>query len=123
MKKALVLSLLFFSAIAFSQVKEIKGQVLDAEYNNEPLAFANVKVQGMDLETITDENGNYHLELAPGSYNLEIGFIGYETRSVPAEIKVSSNLTQLDPVTLQSQRLDDDYGLSPSDNSTASRKD
>ena len=61
MKNALLMSLLFFSAIAFSQVKEIKGQVLDAEYNNEPLAFANVKVQGMDLETITDENGNYHL--------------------------------------------------------------
>ena len=123
MRQVLLLSLLFFSAIAFSQVKEIKGQVLDAEFNNEPLAFANVKVQGMDLETITDENGNYRLELAPGSYNLEIAFIGYETRLVPAEIEGSAGLTQLDPVTLQSQQLGGDYGMSLSDNNTASRQD
>ena len=123
MRHALVLSLLFFSSIAFSQVTEIQGQVLDAEFNNEPLAFANVKVQGLDLETITDENGNYRLQLTPGSYNLEIAFIGYKTRLIPAEIGVSAEHTQLDPVTLQSKEYGSDYGSSVTENSTASRQE
>jgi hypothetical protein len=57
MKNFIVIGLLFVASISFAQVSQINGQVLDAEFNEEPLAFAEVKVKGLDLATFTDENG------------------------------------------------------------------
>jgi hypothetical protein len=123
MKKLFTLTLFLFSALAYCQTTEISGQVLDAEFNKEPLAFAEVKVQGLDIQAITDEKGNYTLELAPGSYNLEFAFIGYESRLVSAEVEVKSKHLQLDPVVLEGKKYRVDYDLTLSDNTEAPKQE
>ena len=109
------------ASMAFSQGVQISGQVLDAEFNNEPLAFAEVRVNGLELATITDENGRYELELTPGNYSLEIGFIGYETRLVPAEVSSDAE-TRLEPVILESKKYEGTPGLL-TENSLVSREE
>lgn len=121
MKSFLTIGFLFLASIAFSQGVQISGQVLDAEFDNEPLAFAEVKVAGLELAAITDENGNYELELVPGTYSLEIGFIGYETRLISAEIVRDEDI-RLDPVVLESKKFEGTPGL-VTENSLVSREE
>ena len=109
--KITFISLFFLiAATAFGQQLELKGQILDSEFNNEPLAFANVKVKGLDLEAVSDENGNYKLELTPGAYTLEVEFIGYETQLISDVIVAMSDL-ELDPVVLGARRMKKDINL------------
>lgn len=107
--------LFFITAIGFSQQVNLKGKVLDSEFNNEPLAFAHVKVQGLDLEAVSDENGIYELSLTRGSYTLEVEFIGYESELI-SDVKVEASGLKLDPVALGARRMKKDMSVALSDN-------
>lgn len=72
-----VLSLFGIQA-SFAQSK-ITGQVLDE--SSEPLIGASVKVKGTTIGMPTDINGNFQLDVAPGS-TLEVSYLGYATREV-----------------------------------------
>jgi outer membrane cobalamin receptor len=64
---------------AQSTVK-IHGRVVDEE-TGQPLAGANVLVQGTGYGAVTDENGMYRIEdLFVGEYSLQASYLGYETR-------------------------------------------
>ena len=108
----LVFGLLVYS-FGFSQVKSIHGSVLDGDYNKEPLAFANVKVKGLDIKVETSLNGAFELKLLEGTYILVIDFIGY----VPIEIEevvVSKTHVILNPVVLSA--LKPTYDLAAASN-------
>jgi len=83
MKKIIyTLILLIIYLSAFSQKGIIKGKVFNA-FNNEPLPFVNVAIQGTAIGIISDENGNYQLtNIQSGLYNISASFIGYETKTV-----------------------------------------
>lgn len=72
-----VLSLFGIQA-SFAQSK-ITGQVLDE--SSEPLIGASVKVKGTTIGMPTDINGNFQLDVAPGS-TLEVSYLGYATHEV-----------------------------------------
>ena len=114
MKNVFATLLFLITATAFSQQVDLKGQVLDSEFNNEPLAFANVKVKGLDIEAISDENGYYMLALTPGSYTLEVEFIGYESRLIN-DVIVKENDVVLDPVVLGARRMKKDINVASDD--------
>lgn len=46
----------------------------------------NVKVKGKDTGTITDIDGNYHLQAAPNDI-LVVSYIGFITQEVPVKIE------------------------------------
>lgn len=113
--KYLIATFLFLvTATAFAQQVDLRGQVLDSEFNNEPLAFANVKVKGLDLEAVSDENGFYELALTPGSYTLEVEFIGYESQMI-TDVMVDALDLQLDPVVLGARRMKKDLSVALTD--------
>lgn len=114
MKNVIAAVLLLITATAFSQQVHLKGQVLDSEFNNEPLAFAKVKVKGLDLEVFSDEKGYYALALTPGSYTLEVEFIGYEPQLISDVIVEAADL-ELDPVVLGARKMKKDIGVAFSD--------
>jgi|SRR5690606_7102781 len=64
--------------------KSYKGEVVDAS-SNRPLVFANINVEGTNISTITNTEGNFLLkvpeEITDG--NLLISFLGYRTKSLP----------------------------------------
>ena len=114
MKNVITALVFLITATAFAQQVDLKGQVLDSEFNNEPLAFANVKVKGLDLGAISDENGYYTLALTPGSYTLEVEFIGYESQVI-SEVIVEAADLELDPVVLGARRMKKDINVALSE--------
>ena len=54
----------------FAQDLTVNGKVLDGAFDNQPLAFANVKVKDLDISVETDIDGSYQLNLLKGRYTL-----------------------------------------------------
>lgn len=73
----------------FAQNGTVTGTILDKEFNNEPLPFANIVIKGTKQGTSTDENGKYSISLKPGNYTLVIGYLGYETKEIPFTLKAN----------------------------------
>lgn len=121
MKFSISIFLFFLTANVLGQQVELKGQVLDSEFNNEPLAFAQVKVKGLDLETTSDENGKYTLALTPGTYTLEVEFIGYETELI-RDVELRKDGAEMNPVVLKSRRFQEEIGVAFSDEEVGASK-
>ena len=73
----------------FAQNGTVTGTILDKEFNNEPLPFANIVIKGTKQGTSTDENGKYSISLKPGNYTLVIEYLGYETKEIPFTLKAN----------------------------------
>ncbi|MQP51273.1 MULTISPECIES: TonB-dependent receptor [unclassified Flavobacterium] len=89
MKLRFLLLSLFFATAMFAQNGTVTGTILDKEFNNEPLAFANIVIKGTKQGTSTDENGKYSISLKPGNYTIVIGYLGYETKEIAFTIKAN----------------------------------
>ena len=89
MKFKLLIVTILFSMFCMAQKATVTGLVLDKEYQDEPMAFANVTVKGTIKGTSTNENGKFTLSLDPGSYTIVIGFLGYKTLEFPITLKAN----------------------------------
>lgn len=94
MKQFLTLIALYISAFTFAQTGSVTGTLTDKEYNDEPLAFANVIIKGTTKGTTSDFDGIYILEnLEPGEYIIQFSFVGYETQEIPTTIVANETVT------------------------------
>ena len=72
------------------------GKLIDKEFNDEPLAFANVLIKGTTTGTTSDFDGIYQFnDLSPGTYTLIYSFIGYKTQEIVIEV-VADKVTNVD---------------------------
>ncbi|WP_339900920.1 TonB-dependent receptor [uncultured Cyclobacterium sp.] len=97
MKKYLLSTLLFFSFLTlYAQEGVIQGKVLNP-INNDPIPFANIIVQGLEVGAVSDLEGNYVISgLEPGLYNVKASFVGFKSKTV-FEVQVTkANAVQLD---------------------------
>lgn len=100
-----------FSAVAQSQRGEVTGTVIGS--NGEPLIGAVVTVKGTSRGVSTDADGKFTLAAAPGSV-LQVSYVGEQTQEVRVgsqknyEIRLSSNLTDLDEVVVTALGLKKD---------------
>ncbi|MFI1744514.1 TonB-dependent receptor domain-containing protein [Thalassobellus sediminis] len=88
MKKFILLFILFTATLTYAQnTGSVTGTLTDKEYNNEPLAFANVLIKGTTTGTTSDFDGLYSFEnLDAGDYTLVYSFVGYETQEITVTI-------------------------------------
>lgn len=96
MKKTILLLLLFTATISYGQnTGSVVGKLTDKEYDDEPLAFANVLIKGTTKGTTSDFDGLYSIEnLRPGTYTVIFSFIGYETQQIPVTV-VANKVTEV----------------------------
>ncbi|GAA3601062.1 TonB-dependent receptor [Flavivirga amylovorans] len=109
MKKILILLVVFTATFSHAQsTGSVVGKLTDKEYNNEPLAFANVIIKGTTKGTTSDFDGYYKLEsLSPGAYTLMFSFVGYETQEINIQI-VAGKVTELNvPMGASAASLDE----------------
>ncbi|KJD35203.1 TonB-dependent receptor [Tamlana sedimentorum] len=109
MKNNLIVLILFVIGlfnVAQAQTGIIAGNVIDGDYNNEPLAFANILVKGTTTGTTSDFDGKYQMDLNAGTYNIIFSFVGYETKEISGVVINAGQVTNLD-VTLASNALDE----------------
>ena len=88
MKKTLLLAcMLSIAGWTFAQSGSISGRISDKD-TYETLPGANVVIKGTSKSSTTDIDGNFNLgQLTPGSYALEISFIGYELKEILVIVK------------------------------------
>jgi Ca-activated chloride channel family protein len=91
--KLSVLAILVLGAImiAFTQTRVITGKVLDS--SGQPLAGVSVQVKNDKMATITDSNGNYKINVAPGDKVLVFSMVGYSTINEKIGEKTVINIT------------------------------
>ncbi|GGK13467.1 collagen-binding protein [Yeosuana aromativorans] len=109
MKKIILLFILFVSTFSYAQTTgSIVGKLIDKEYNNEPLAFANILIKGTTKGTTSDIDGLYGFEnLTPGTYTLVFSFVGYETQEINAQV-VAGKVTEINvPMGASAASLDE----------------
>ncbi len=96
MKYLFTLSLSFIILAIQAQTGKIQGRVFDA-VTNESIAFAVVSIQNSSTAATTDTGGIYQFnDLKPGLYNLEVKYLGYQTK-VQYEVEVgNAKLIQMD---------------------------
>lgn len=58
----------------------VSGKVSEISSGN-PISHAFIFVKNTNLGTLTDEEGNYRLEIAGDTYDLEISFIGFNPKT------------------------------------------
>jgi len=80
----------FFS---YGQKATISGKILDGEFDNEPLAYASVVLKNTTTGINTDDHGSFSLSVDPGSYLVEISYLGYKPVQVPIELKVNQKFS------------------------------
>ena len=96
MKKiTLILTLLITVFLQAQNTGSVAGKLTDKEYDNEPMAFANVLIKATTKGTTTDIDGSYSIEnLEAGNHTLIYSFIGYETQEIKVTV-VSNKVTTI----------------------------
>ena len=80
----------FLSLNIYAQTAKLKGKITDA-VTNEPIPFANIIIQGTNIYSSSDIDGNFTFTgLKPGYIRLTAKFIGYE-EYVSEEILITNN--------------------------------
>ncbi len=121
MKKSFLSSLMvalfsLFSIAVFAK-GTIKGTIVDAK-SGEPLIGATVAVQGTTTGTVSNLDGSFVLDVAPGEKTLSISYIGYiaTTKGVTVaegavkdlgEISLEANVVGLDEVMVSASYVTD----------------
>ncbi len=77
MKILSTIPFVLFALLTFAQIEgTIVGEVRDAN-TDEPLAFAKVFIEGMQLGASTELDGTYRLEVPTGTYTIKVTYQGY----------------------------------------------
>ncbi|MEO6189990.1 MAG: TonB-dependent receptor [Saprospiraceae bacterium] len=93
--KTIVLLVLAVSSL-LAQSSLVKGTVRDKSGN--PIIGANVIANPGSFGTVTDNQGNWSLSMAPGSYKIITSYVGY--LSITNNITVSSGMEQTSDVVM-----------------------
>jgi hypothetical protein len=81
MKIKALFTALLFSILSYAQNGIIRGTVYEDE-TSEALFYANVQVSSVGAVAFTDFDGNFELSLEPGTYDLEVSFLGLATLTI-----------------------------------------
>jgi iron complex outermembrane receptor protein len=90
MKKNIIFLFLFASMLANAQSFTVNGTVYDE--NKEPLLGASVSAIGSKVGAITNEKGQYELQLSPGEYVIKASFLGYGNEKLGVSV-INENIT------------------------------
>lgn len=93
MKKTLVCILTTFSFLSFSQ-KTITGRITDKS-NAQPLTGANISEENTINNVISDNDGNFSIQVKDEKSNLLISYVGYQSKKISVKNQIGLSI-QLD---------------------------
>jgi len=82
------------ASVTQSQTIKVQGKVVDEQ--GEPLIGVNVALKGLKGGSVTDLDGNFHVE-APANATLVVSYVGYKTREVAVRGRAVIEAIQLEP--------------------------
>jgi len=84
-----------FLIVNYSYAKQdgtVYGHVTDIS-NGKPLVGANIFVEGINVGTISDQDGTYHLSISNGNYVISVSYIGYKIGK--KKVNVNSDMVEM----------------------------
>lgn len=99
-KTLIILLALALPWAASAQNGIMRGQVIDGE-TGEPLFSANAVLKGTTTGTTTDFDGKFELSAEPGTYNLEVSFIGMASVNITGVVLKAGQVNVLEAVSLK----------------------
>ncbi len=100
MKIKALFTALLFSVLSYAQNGIIRGTVYEDE-TSEALFYANAQIPSTGAVAFTDFDGNFELSLEPGTYNLEISFLGLATLTISDVEVVAGKVTAFENLRLK----------------------
>ncbi|MBI1305511.1 MAG: TonB-dependent receptor plug domain-containing protein [Bacteroidetes bacterium] len=101
MKSPLILFLLLISSVFVSaQNGTIRGSVIE-DATGDPVIFADVLVKGHPNGASTDIDGKFSISLAPGTYTLEVAYLGYQTLVLTDVVVKANDVTILNDLRIK----------------------
>lgn len=95
----ILFALLTLPAIIRAQTGTVRGSVIDEI--GEPLFSANAVIQGTLNGATTDFDGDFELKVEPGTYTVEITFIGYATKLITDVQVIAGEVTALGTIKIE----------------------
>ena len=93
-----LLSLLFFTSLAFAQTGTIRGTIKDSK-NNEDLIGATVLIEGTTLGAATDVNGFFSIAKVPtGKVKLLLTYVAYKKKEIADVTVEADKITEVNTV-------------------------
>ncbi len=106
MKKIALIIFILCSGLIQAQDKGIiEGIVLDKQMNNEPLAFANVSLKEVNLNTTANIDGAYVFEIQEGVYTLSINFPGYQKIEIKNVTVAAGKITSIKDTIIAARKI------------------
>ena len=104
MKRLMLTTAFLLLALVIKAQMVISGKVTDL--NGQPLAHVSVMVEGTEVQTVTNEDGQFTLKMHEQARRLRLSHIGYKTRHIALEqgtteqlrIRMQSNTIELGEV-------------------------
>ena len=87
---------------------QYKGEVIDSQTNS-PLVFASVALEGTNISTVTNTEGEFLLKVPKGTTdgNVLVSFLGYRTKIIPlSQLRPGKNKISLDIYVTQLAEVD-----------------
>lgn len=95
MKGIYTCALLLISQIIFGQTGTIKGTILD-DVMATPIAGVNIIIKDLKMSTISDAEGKFSFKnVKPGTYEVELSFIGFKPKAISEVIVTANETTEL----------------------------
>ena len=103
-KRLMLTTAFLLLALVIKAQTVISGKVTDL--NGQPLAHVSVMVEGTEVQTVTNEDGQFTLKMHEQARRLRLSHIGYKTRHIALEqgtteqlrIRMQSNTIELSEV-------------------------
>ncbi len=85
---------IYFINISFAQNGIVRGNIFDRE-TGEPIVYATVQIQNLNVGAVTDVNGFFTIANVPaGSYQLFTSYIGYDSLSTSINVRAGGIVYQ-----------------------------
>lgn len=101
---ALLAGLMVSGAARAQETSVLQGRILDAT-TGEPLIGAQVVITGTDRGTVADVDGRYRLEVAAGTYSLDVQYLGYGAKTVTGVV-VAADRTTFQDIAIQPEAVE-----------------
>lgn len=89
LKIQIIATLILMANLTMAQNGSLQGKIMDKN-TNEPLPFANIVIEGTNIGSVSDFDGNFLFTgLQPGFVKLQASFIGYKP-ALSADIQVTN---------------------------------
>ena len=97
--------MLLTASSMLAQNGTIRGSIID-DANGETVIGANVSVEGTDKGSVTDLDGEFTFSIAPGTYTVNISYVGYQNLTVEDVVVKAGEVTLIKELRLKDGSLD-----------------